>query len=221
MDRLSTLEHSLRSLCRGASLFGALLLIACISPANAEEGNDAAKQPSKSIDAVKAASAANGSASSRPATAHGSEMNPLDYPVPQPPFSEGIFPCTECHETTEKPNTTRRELTEEHESIKLEHGPRKWCFSCHNPTDRDKLRLADGELIPFTVSYRLCGQCHGPKLREWRVGIHGKRTGYWNGKKRYLLCAHCHNPHSPHFKPIKPLPPPRRPLRISTKGGKR
>jgi len=54
----------------------------------------------------------------------------------------------------------------------------------------------------------LCGQCHGEKYRDWRVGVHGKRTGDWNGKKRYLLCAHCHNPHTPRFSPIKPLPPP-------------
>jgi hypothetical protein len=43
------------------------------------------------------------------------------------------------------------------------------------------------------------------------VGVHGKRTGSWSGKKQYLLCAHCHDPHQPHFKPLKPLPPPVRP----------
>jgi len=99
--------------------------------------------------------------------------------------------------------------------MQLKHGPReRWCFDCHNPDDRDKLRLASGSLIPFSESYRLCGQCHGEKLRDWRVGVHGKRTGEWNGKKRYLLCAHCHNPHAPVFKSIKPLPPPVRPANI-------
>ncbi|MCA9668024.1 MAG: hypothetical protein KC503_20640 [Myxococcales bacterium] len=131
------------------------------------------------------------------------------YPVPKPPFSKGIFPCTECHDTSDTPNTKRRVLSDQHEKIKLHHGPReRWCFDCHNPNNRDKLRLASGRLISFTESYKLCGQCHGPKLRDWRVGVHGKRTGSWRGRKRYLLCAHCHNPHSPRFKPIKPMPPP-------------
>jgi hypothetical protein len=137
-----------------------------------------------------------------------------EFPVPKPPFSEGIFPCSDCHADLET-NLKRRKLEDEHTNIKLHHGPReRWCFDCHNPDDRDKLRLADGELIPFSRSYLLCGQCHGPKLRDWRAGVHGKRTGRWDGRKRYLLCAHCHNPHSPRFKPIKPMPPPHRPADI-------
>ncbi len=60
----------------------------------------------------------------------------------------------------------------------------------------------------------LCGQCHGDKFRDWKVGVHGKRTGESNGKKEYLLCAHCHNPHDPAFKPIRPMPPPVRPESI-------
>jgi hypothetical protein len=129
--------------------------------------------------------------------------------VPPPPFSEGIFPCTDCHVDLEV-DKTRRELTEEHDGIVLNHGE-KWCFDCHNPDDRDYLRLADGQLIDFKESYILCGQCHGPKLRDWKLGIHGKRTGQWDGQKKYLLCAHCHNPHHPRFEPVTPLPPPVRP----------
>lgn len=134
-----------------------------------------------------------------------------EYPVAPPPFSEGIFPCSACHADLE-PDATPRPL-EEHKEIALDHGPREhWCFECHNPRDRDRLRLASGKLIAFSESYRLCGQCHGDKLRDWKVGVHGKRTGHWDGPRQYLLCASCHNPHSPRFKPIKPLPPPRRPL---------
>jgi len=48
--------------------------------------------------------------------------------------------------------------------------------------------------VPFTASYELCGQCHGDKYRDWKVGVHGKRTGMWNGKKTYYLCVNCHNP---------------------------
>jgi len=131
-----------------------------------------------------------------------------EYFVPPPPFSEGIFPCSNCHAGMEA-NTNRRELSF-HENIQLKHFD-GWCFDCHNPNDRDKLRLASGRLISFQESYYLCGQCHGTHFRDWKAGVHGKRTGMWNGKKEYRLCVHCHWPHEPHFKPLQPLPPPVRP----------
>ena len=133
------------------------------------------------------------------------------FPVPAPPFSEGIFPCMECHASI-PPNPERRPLEGMHNDIVLHHDEEhRWCLDCHDANDRDHLRLASGTLIPFTESYQLCGQCHGTQYRDWRTGIHGKRTGYWNGAKRYLLCVHCHNPHSPRFAGLKPLPPPVRP----------
>ena len=140
------------------------------------------------------------------------------YPVPPPPFSEDIFPCSDCHADME-PNPERRELVDMHEDIILDHAEgQRWCLDCHNLNDRDSLRLVSGEVIPFTESYRLCGQCHGDKLRDWKVGVHGKRTGYWNGEKQYLLCAHCHNPHSPSFKTLQPMPPPIRPENLDRQG---
>lgn len=133
------------------------------------------------------------------------------YSVPPPPFSEGVFPCSECHKEL-TPDATVRKLEMAHEEIALNHGgENRWCFDCHNPDDRDRLKLANGTLVPFEESYRLCGQCHGEIYRDWREGIHGRRTGNWDGAKKYLLCAHCHNPHNPQFKPIAPLPPPVRP----------
>ena len=65
------------------------------------------------------------------------------------------------------------------------------------------LHLTNGDLVPFTESYRLCGQCHGDKLRDWRGGVHGKRIGNWDGQKTYFLCVNCHNPHTPLFKGVK------------------
>ena len=73
------------------------------------------------------------------------------------------------------------------------------------------LVIANGTLIGFDESYRLCGQCHGTIFRDWRQGIHGQRRGFWNGAKSYLLCAHCHDPHAPEFAALEPLPPPVRP----------
>jgi hypothetical protein len=137
------------------------------------------------------------------------------FAVSRPPFSEGAFPCSQCHKYM-KPNEKRRTLTEYHTEIVLHHAEgERWCTDCHNLVNRDKLRLVSGELVDFTESYRLCGQCHGDKFRDWKVGVHGKRTGDWNGDKQYLLCVHCHNPHDPKFKALKPLPPPDRPGKAS------
>jgi len=141
----------------------------------------------------------------------GSGSVPGMFPVPAPPFSEGIFPCMDCHAGIPS-NPERRPLEGMHSDIVLHHDEEhRWCLDCHDASDRDHLRLASGTLIPFTESYQLCGQCHGTQYRDWRTGIHGKRTGYWNGAKRYLLCVNCHNPHSPRFAGLKPLPPPVRP----------
>jgi len=133
--------------------------------------------------------------------------------VPPPPFSEGIFPCSNCHASM-TPNRTRRVLSDMHTDIVLKHDEEhRWCLDCHDADNRDFLHLASGERVPFDESYRLCGQCHGEKLRDWRAGVHGRRTGEWNGHKTYLLCAHCHNPHQPRFQALQPKPAPRRPGR--------
>jgi hypothetical protein len=153
--------------------------------------------------------------------AAGAEISKDQVQVPKPPFSEGIFPCSQCHDPKAMaPNTKRRVLKDMHTEISLNHGPdTRWCLDCHDAYNRDSLHLANGKLVSFNTSYQLCGQCHGDKLRDWRVGIHGKRTGSWNGAKQYLLCVHCHNPHSPHFKSLKPMPPPTRPEAIQLKNG--
>jgi hypothetical protein len=133
--------------------------------------------------------------------------------VPPPPFSEGIFPCSSCHNADMPPDRTRRALGM-HDEIELKHDEEhRWCLDCHDAENRDRLHLASGEPVPFEESYRLCGQCHGEKYRDWRAGVHGRRVGEWNGQKQYLLCAHCHNPHQPRFKPLAPKPPPVRPSR--------
>jgi len=137
-----------------------------------------------------------------------------EYPVPPPPFSPGIFPCSNCHAGLAV-NAHKRELKDEHPNIKLHHAEKeRWCLDCHHPQNRDKLKLAGGDAISFTESYLLCGQCHGNIYRDWKAGIHGKRIGYFRGGERtYFLCVNCHNPHDPKFKPVKPEPPPTRPER--------
>jgi hypothetical protein len=122
-----------------------------------------------------------------------------------PPFSEGIFPCSSCHDKAMERNPARRELGfhDEQQSIFSHDAEHRWCLDCHDLQNRDVLRLANGAPVPFTESYRLCGQCHGDKFRDWRAGIHGKRVGQWDGEKTYFLCVNCHNPHSPAFKGVQ------------------
>ncbi len=141
-------------------------------------------------------------------------QEPEAFPVPPPPFSEGVFPCSDCHEKGDPGDTERRPLELAHTEIVLHHDEQnRWCLDCHDATDRDQLHLASGAPVSFKESYRLCGQCHGDKYRDWKVGVHGRRTGNWNGRKEYLLCVNCHDAHSPHFKPLKPKPAPHKPVR--------
>lgn len=155
------------------------------------------------------------SASAQPIEAPAAAAAPLRVQVPPPPFSDGIFPCTECHTEADLPtNPTRRALVDAHDDIVLKHDQEhRWCLDCHDAKNRDQLHLSSGEAVPFEESDRLCGQCHGEKYRDWRVGVHGRRVGRWNGAKEYLLCVHCHNPHEPRFKALEPKPAPLRPTR--------
>jgi hypothetical protein len=152
-----------------------------------------------------AAPSATPAATSAPAEVPGTGQ---DIQAEPPPFSEGIFPCSQCHAGPGDP--TPRQLAF-HDEIQgdFHHGPpTRWCLDCHDNGKRDSLHLINGQQVPFTQSYKLCGQCHGDKYRDWKVGVHGKRTGMWDGKKVYYLCVNCHNPHNPRFKALKPEPPP-------------
>lgn len=165
-----------------------------------------------------------------PIGAVGTVTEPVDpdlpgaFSVAPPPFQtpevldslqETGKPCSSCHNPEDLPPDPRRRKLDAHEMIVLKHDEKhRWCLDCHDADNRDMLRLASGTLVPFSESYRLCGQCHGDKYRDWRLGIHGRRTGMWNGKKQYLLCVACHWAHAPHFKPLKPKPAPKHPGEI-------
>jgi len=138
-----------------------------------------------------------------------------EFPVPVPPLPKTITPCRACHgpEKDFPVNFRRRENLLVHTNIRLNHGGiRLWCLDCHHPENRNYLLpLSDGKNISFEQSYLLCGKCHGTIYRDWRYGIHGKRTGFWNGAKSYYLCVTCHDPHNPRFKPLVPMPAPKKP----------
>jgi hypothetical protein len=133
--------------------------------------------------------------------------------LPPPPMDDEYFPCSDCHED-EPTDRTVRDLEDEHEDLELAHG-KLWCLECHAVEDRDLLHLADQRTVAFEESWRLCTQCHGSKLADWRAGVHGKRTGHWWGPKEYWNCVACHDPHSPAFKSLEPKPVPQPPERIT------
>ncbi len=118
--------------------------------------------------------------------------------------------CNECHRLFSSPPIEKRTLVQ-HTHITLQHGMNNRCFNCHDKTNRERLVLHDGTLLPFDDVPRLCSQCHGTVFRDWQRGTHGKTMGSWDassGRQHRLSCNDCHNPHSPAYKPIAPLPGP-------------
>lgn len=121
--------------------------------------------------------------------------------------------CSTCHSIpSDKPPAEHpTELEEFHTSMEFSHGALT-CNSCHNPDDRDTLRLANGEAIAFADTMDLCAQCHGPKTRDYQQGAHGGMSGHWDltqGGRVRNNCVNCHDPHSPGFPSMMPAPPPR------------
>lgn len=137
-----------------------------------------------------------------------------------PTLNKDTFPCSQCHDNKDlKTNPEVRKLRDPHDELpKFEGHGSLWCLDCHDANDRDHLKLANGTLVDLSNPVALCAQCHGLYYREWQSGVHGKRTGYWNGPKRVLRCDNCHNPHSPHFRPLTPLPPPVNPAVLRPEG---
>jgi hypothetical protein len=134
--------------------------------------------------------------------------------LPAPEVNDEYLPCADCHDEEDRDTgPPRRELEFEHEETKLAHG-NLWCLHCHDSDDPNRLRLADASLIEFEDSWKLCTQCHGKKLPEWRAGVHGKVTGHWRGDREYVTCVACHEPHSPPTEPIEAEPKPKRPEEI-------
>ena len=116
--------------------------------------------------------------------------------------------CSTCH-TTRPPNhqnKTVKTLDEFHSGMAFSHGTVS-CLSCHNPNDYDSLQLADGSRVDFTDVMTLCGQCHGPQMKDYEHGVHGGLNGYWDltrGPQQKNNCVDCHNPHAPQFPKMQP-----------------
>jgi uncharacterized CHY-type Zn-finger protein len=133
------------------------------------------------------------------------------------------FDCYACHEKGQPPTLrfdTNQNLIipKEHSDIVMHHGSHERnnnCFNCHNENNLTLLQTRDGHEVTFSNSQLLCGSCHGPTLRDWEAGVHGRTSGYWDrdlGAMDRKLCVNCHNPHAPKFPGRQPAPGPH-PLR--------
>jgi uncharacterized CHY-type Zn-finger protein len=135
--------------------------------------------------------------------------------------------CSVCHPSADPatlPNDPRQLMMHQDivaDGTALQHGRGAiWCLDCHNTANRDTLIDRQGNEVSFNQSQKVCGSCHGDLYSDWRMGLHGKRTGEWKvgGKKRWWTCTECHNPHTVQerrFQPIKPEPPPALPRGMS------
>lgn len=129
------------------------------------------------------------------------------------------FDCNTCHEKGKPPPIHLDTngviiVAKEHADIVMGHGTHgrnNNCYNCHDETNLTLLQARDGRKITFSESQLLCGSCHGPTLRDWDAGAHGRTGGFWDralGGIDRKLCVNCHNPHSPKFPGRAPAPGP-------------
>lgn len=126
-----------------------------------------------------------------------------------PPRTDELtfYPCSQCHDHLQT-NETPRQLAPVHD-VALDHGEgRLWCLTCHNPDNRNTLRTVRDSEVGFDESWKVCGQCHANRQKDWFFGAHGKRIYSWEGEPVRYNCTHCHNPHRPPFMHQKPQPKP-------------
>lgn len=129
------------------------------------------------------------------------------------------YSCYVCHERGVPPQLKFDDdhnviVPDEHANIVMGHGTHKrnnHCFNCHNEANRETFHIRDGRDLGFAESSLLCGSCHGPTLRDWEAGAHGRISGYWDktkGEAHRLDCVNCHDPHSPRIPSRRPAPGP-------------
>ena len=123
------------------------------------------------------------------------------------------LPCSTCH-TDKPPNPATQsaeELDQFHKGLEYRHG-NLTCLSCHNPSNYNELRKADGTALKFQEVMQLCAQCHGTQARDYHNGSHGGMAGFWDLRKGARVrnnCIDCHDPHAPAYSAVMPVFPPR------------
>jgi len=116
--------------------------------------------------------------------------------------------CASCHSNFEPNVAVRRseQLVEFHQGLHFAHGEQA-CLTCHNASNYNTLRLADGSSLAYEDVMQLCAQCHTPQATDYVHGAHGGMTGYWDttrGDRQRKTCVDCHDPHAPAFPQMKP-----------------
>ena len=110
-------------------------------------------------------------------------------PPSVPPRKQSLtfYPCSQCHQYW-KTNPQPRVLAPVHD-VGLKHGQgRLWCLVCHDPEDRNSLRTVRGTKVDFDQAWRVCGQCHSARQKDWYFGAHGKRVENWQGEAERYNC---------------------------------
>ncbi len=134
-------------------------------------------------------------------------------PLESPETQQGrfVYNCNSCHRNI-TPSNDHRKWTMAHKNVKMDHGINNRCFNCHQENNREMLKDINGDPVPFSKSELVCQHCHGPKYRDWMIGVHGRPNGYWDksraGKTVKATCVACHDPHAPRFQPLEPAPAP-------------
>jgi formate-dependent nitrite reductase cytochrome c552 subunit len=111
--------------------------------------------------------------------------------------------CSTCH-SIRPPNLENRSastLDEFHQRLEFAHGQLA-CYSCHNPSNSETLRLADGSEVAYAEVLTLCSQCHSKQAESFAHGAHGGMNGHWDlsrGPQTKNNCIDCHDPHSPKY----------------------
>lgn len=150
-------------------------------------------------------------------TARAAAQEPPPFEVVPRQHSLLFYPCSRCHQSMPGHPllvaATRPPLP--HPESLNHGGDRLWCQTCHSLDDTDHLYTLRGQPVSFDDAYRICGQCHSHRERDWLFGGHGKRLANWQGERRLYLCTNCHDPHDPTIKPRKAAKPP--PLRVGLK----
>ncbi|MEK6543293.1 MAG: hypothetical protein AABZ44_02535 [Elusimicrobiota bacterium] len=120
-------------------------------------------------------------------------------------------PCQSCHEGKEQLQGNPKGVGVFHESIELKHGRNQHCFNCHHRLQPAEFSNFDGEQIGLANIELLCSRCHGTTYRDWLMGAHGRRIGFWDkakGTQQLTVCIACHDPHWPIFKGLQAAPAP-------------
>jgi hypothetical protein len=122
--------------------------------------------------------------------------------------------CNLCHMTKSAKFISKKKQTRlEHSQVEAKHGRKTLeCNFCHDKNNHNFLNSTPKFPASFANPSPVCQRCHSEIFRDWKRGIHGKRTGGWQGSERQQFhCIECHNAHSVKFKDMVAKPAPVRP----------